>query len=46
MIQTSSLLYFEMEQREKLGLSETESKVIEFGIGVFLDVCVKIIDCC
>ena len=27
--------------RRELKLTETESKVIEFGLGVFLDVCVK-----
>ena len=27
--------------RRELKLTETESKVIEFGFGVFLDVCVK-----
>ena len=35
--------YISKWNKEKLGLSENERKVIEFGMEVFLDGCVKII---
>ena len=42
MIQTIAC-YISKWNKEKLGLSENERKVIEFGMEVFLDGCVKII---